>query len=106
MRMLNRIAFLQIRKVRIDIFIPISIHLIYGNWMPENPDKNPKECFGIIDMSIFVICIIGYGCIFISYAYKTKFMQNSSMICCIYKMLERISIGIKNHWLEMKVSSK
>ena len=36
----------------------------------------------------------------------TKFMQNSSMICCIYKMLKRISIGIKYHWLEMKVSSK
>ena len=95
MRMLNRIAFLQIRKVRIDIFIPISIHLIYGNRMPKNADENPKECFGIIDMSIFVICIIGYGCIFISYAYKTKFMQNSSMMCCIDQLLKRMSIGIK-----------
>ena len=62
MRMLNRIAFLRIRKVRIDIFIPISIHLIYGNWMPINADENPKKCLGIIDTSIFVIGIMEHDC--------------------------------------------
>ena len=65
MRMLNRIAFLRIRKVRIDIFIPVSIHLIYGNWMPINADENPKKCLGIIDTSIFVIGIMEHDCIFI-----------------------------------------
>ena len=62
MRMLNRIAFLRIRKVRIDIFIPISIHLIYGNWMAINADENPKKCLGIIDTSIFVIGIMEHDC--------------------------------------------
>ena len=69
MRMLNRIAFLQIRKVRIDIFISISIHLIYGNWMPINADENPKKCLGIIDTSIFVIGIMEHDCIFIPHVY-------------------------------------
>ena len=69
MRMLNRIAFLRIRKVRIDICIPIAIHLIYGNWMPKNADKSSKKCWGIIDMSILVIGIIEYDCIFVPHLY-------------------------------------
>ena len=83
MRMLNRIAFLRIRKVRIDIFIPISIHLIYGNRMPKNADENPKDCFGIIDMSIFVICIIGYDCILISYAYYYLNIKKQIQVSCV-----------------------
>ena len=89
MRMLNRIAFSRIRKVRIDIFIPISIHLIYGNVMPKNPDKNPKKCLGIIDTSIFVIGIIEHDCIFILHVYSCL-----KKISIVYPIMEEKTLLI------------